>query len=239
MLDYLDPNKLEDTGADSVATDLGELAEVEGNLAELRQQFATLPQDTSEFDRSSLILEIARALQRLSKSSEAWSLARSTVELFVEAEAWEQAADACNILYQTGEPGFLSALGQGVWLGVTYPVDPELSIELLSHVVDDTPDDSDGAAVAAASASFIADVRTREGGPEKERMRFFTQQLLGKVARRHSDVENEQQFRYWIEKLELDQPDKFLVRLRNIVDVLVQDDWWFDREVLQSRLPGY
>lgn len=236
MIDYLDPNKLQDTVADSVGKDLGELAEVEGHLAELRQQFATLPEDADELEKSELALEIARALQLLSKGEEAWPLARQTVDSFIEAQAWEQAADACNILYQTSEPGFLSALGQGVWLGVTYPIDPELSIELLSHVVDDTPDDSDGAAVAAAAASFIADVRTQEG-PERERMLFFTQQLLGKVARRHSDVENEQQFKYWMEKLELDQPDKFLVRLRNIVDVLVQEDWWFDREALQSRLP--
>ncbi len=236
MIDFLDPNRLDDTVADSVGKDLGELAEVEGQLAELRQQFAALPEDAGEFQRSELTLEIARALQLLSKGSEAWPLARHTIDTFIQAEAWEQAADACNILYQTSEPGFLGALGQGVWLGVTFPMDPELSIELLSHVVDDTPDDSDGAAVAAATASYIADIRIQEG-PERERMMFFTQQLLGKVARRHSDVENEQQFKYWIEKLELDQPDKFLVRLRNIVDVLVQDDWWFDRETLQSRLP--
>ena len=40
-----------------------------------------------------------------------------------------------------------------------------------------------------------------------------------------------------MEKLELKQPEKFLVRLRNVVDVLVQDDWWFDREALSERLP--
>ena len=236
MIDFLDPNKLDDTVADSVGKDLGELAAVEGNLAELRQQFAELPEDTDALVRSELSLEIARSLQLLGKNSEAWPIARQAVDTFIQGGAWEQAADACNVLYLTSEPGFLSALGQGVWLGVTYPIDPELSIELLSHVVDDTPDDSDGAAVAAATASFLADVRTQDG-PERERMLFFTQQLLGKVARRHSDVGNEQQFKYWIEKLELDQPDKFLVRLRNIVDVLVQEDWWFDREELQSRMP--
>ena len=40
-----------------------------------------------------------------------------------------------------------------------------------------------------------------------------------------------------MEKRELKEPDKFLVRLRNVVDVLVQDDWWFDRESLRARLP--
>ena len=76
-----------------------------------------------------------------------------------------------------------------------------------------------------------------EEGPEKERLVFFANQLLGRVARRHSEVESDEQFTYWVEKLELDDPDKFLVRLRNVIDVLVQEDWWVDRDQLQSSLP--
>ena len=237
MVDILDPNALQDTAAESVGTDLGEQAEVAGRLAELQAQYEALPEDTVPMVRAGLELEIADAMQFLHQGENAWPIARRAFDIFLEAEEWEWAARACNILYQSGQPGSLSALGQGVWLGVTYPINPELSIELLNHVVDDTPDDSDGAAVAAATAAFLADARGGEG-KEKEQLQFFTQQLLGKVARRHSNVENEQQFAYWIDKLELDQPDKFLVRLRNIVDVLVQDDWWFDREALQARIPG-
>ena len=129
------------------------------------------------------------------------------------------------------------ALGHGIWLGVTFPIDPEISVNLLSHVIEDTPDDSDGAAVAAATAAFIADVRS-DDGPDRERLTFFAQQLLGRVARRHSEVESQEQFDLWIERLELNGPDKFLVRLRNVVDVLVQDQWWFDREALQAEIPA-
>ncbi len=121
---------------------------------------------------------------------------------------------------------------------MTFPIDPEITVHLLSHVIDDTPDDSDGAAVAAATAAFIADIRAPEG-PERERLSFFAQQLLGRVARRHSGVETQEQFEFWVEKLELNDPDKFLVRLRNVVDVLVQDQWWFDREALQSSIPNH
>jgi hypothetical protein len=66
---------------------------------------------------------------------------------------------------------------------------------------------------------------------------FFATQLLGEVARRHSGVDGQESFDFWMQRLELREPDKFLVRLRNVVDVLVQDDWWFDREALQTRLP--
>jgi hypothetical protein len=107
----------------------------------------------------------------------------------------------------------------------------------LSHVIDDTPDDADGAAVAAATALFLADMRAEEG-PEKERLVFFSNQLLGNVARRHSSVDSQDQFNLWVDRLELNDPDKFLVRLRNVIDVLAQDDWWIDRDALQNHLPA-
>ena len=50
-------------------------------------------------------------------------------------------------------------------------------------------------------------------------------------------METPEQLDLWMDRLELKEPEKFLVRLRNVVDVLVQDDWWFDREALQAALP--
>lgn len=238
MIKHFDPNTLEDTVAASVGKDLGEIAEVEGHLAELLTQQAELAADTPAPERAALELEIARAMQFVKRGEEAWRIARAAVDVFLVAEDWEKAADACEVLYLSDQPGSLSALGQGVWLSVTYPINPEITIQLLGHVIDDTPDDSDGAAVAAATASYIADIRTEEG-PQREQLQFFTQQMLGKVARRHSEVNDQQQFAFWIEKLELDMPEKFLVRLRNIVDVLVQDDWWFDRDELRSRIQDH
>jgi hypothetical protein len=235
MVDYFTPDSLPDTGAESLRKDLGQQAELEGRLAGLYEQLNKLPENAPPHERAGLQLEIARALQILERGHEAWPFAITAFGIFSEMQDWENAADACDIAYQTNESDALIALGHGIWIGVTFPIDPEISIHLLSHVVDDTPDDSDGAAVAAATAAFIADVRADEG-PEKERLSFFAQQLLGQVARRHSDIETQEQFEFWIEKLELNDPDKFLVRLRNVVDVLVQDQWWIDREAIQAEI---
>lgn len=237
MVDIFDPNELDDTAAASLRKDLGQQAQLEGELVELRQQLERLPEDSAPLQRAALQLEIARALQILERGDEAWPIAHTAFGILVGEQQWEAAADACDILYESDQPDSLIALGHGIWLGVTFPIDPEISVNLLSHVIDDTPDDSDGAAVAAATAAFIADVRASEGA-DHERLVFFAQQLLGRVARRHSDVESQEQFDLWIERLELNDPDKFLVRLRNVVDVLVQDQWWFDREALQAEIPA-
>jgi hypothetical protein len=233
-MDFLDPGQQPDVIPVSPAQEAAEKARLEGEVAELRQQLAAVPVGEPE-QRHQLALELARNLAALERGEEAWPLAREALDHFLEREQWQQAAEACEVLYLADQPQSLAALGQGIWLAVTYPIDPEVTLTLLQHLVDDTPPEADGAAVAAATAAFVADLRAT--GEKREDLLFFTQQMLGNVARRHSQVESQQQFDYWIEKLELDQPDKFLVRLRNIVDVLVQDDWWFDREELQSRLP--
>jgi len=236
-MDFFDPTSLNDESqVGSLLNDLGQKAELEGLIAELRDKLVKLPADTSPVEKCSLELDIAHAQQQLERGHEAWPTARSAFDVFIQNQEWEKAAEACNILYLSEQPDSLVALGNGIWLAVTFPINPEITVNLLAHVIDDTPDDSDGAAVAATTALFIADTRT-PAGPEKDRLHFFASQLLGKVARRHSQVENQEQFDYWTKKLELDDPDKFLVRLRNVVDVLAQDNWWIDRDTIRNSIP--
>jgi hypothetical protein len=204
-------------------------------VAGLREQLAELSPQAETLRRADLLLQLGRALVRLEKRPEAWAAAREAFDLYMAEQAWEGAAQACDILFLSDQPQSLAALGQGIWLAVTYPVDPELSIALLQHVVDETPPDADGAAVAAVMAYYLADLRARE--PQREHLLIYANQVLATVARRHSGVEGQQDFDRWIEDMELNDPARFLPRLRNIVDVLVQDDWWFDREALQAALP--
>jgi len=204
-------------------------------VANLCGQLAELSPDAETLRRADLLLQLGRALVRLEKRPEAWAAAREAFDLYLAEQAWEGAVQACDILFLCDQPLSLAALGQGVWLAVTYPVDPELSVALLQHVVDETPPDADGAAVAAVAAYYLVDLRARE--PQRDHLLIYANQVLATVARRHSGIGGQQDFNQWIEDMELNDPALFLPRLRNIVDVLVQDDWWFDREALQAALP--
>ncbi len=183
-----------------------------------------------------LTLEKARLLTELDRRSEAWDTARNTFDRYMAAKDYEGAVDACDALFLAGQDKHsLAALGMGVWLGVTFPIDADLTVGMLQHIIDETPEDADGAAIAATVAGYITDIRAT--GKQHERLIFFTNQMLANVARRHSNIETQEQFDLWLDKLELKEPAKFLIRLRNVVDVLVQDDWWFDRDALQAEIP--
>lgn len=211
------------------------LEKIREQLAAALEEFKAMPDDTHPLQRAELQVKIAGTLVDLHRGEEAFQIARDAFDACIANEYWEEAAKACNAMFLADQSDSLAALGQGVWLAVTFPVDPELSVMLLNHIVDETPNDSDGAAVAATVASYIVGVRAE--GRQKDDLEFYVNNLLATVARRHSDVESQEQFDYWIEKLELKDPAKFLPRLRNVVDVLVQEDWWLDRDAIWAKLP--
>jgi len=186
--------------------------------------------------RASMALEIAGLLLDLDKKTDAWQYTRPTVETFIAQDAFEDAAMACQYIYLADQDDAIPAIGQAAWLAETYPVDPHLTANILTHIIDETPDDSDGAAVAAATAHYVVDLRATE--EKREELRLFTGANLARVAKRHANVQSQMEFELWVERMELDIPEKFLIRLRNVIDVMVQTDWWFDREQLRQNLPS-
>ena len=205
-------------------------------VADLGRELSELSPRAAPLRRADLLLQLGRALVRLEQKPTAWDAARAAFDLYLAEEAWEGAVQACDILFLAEHELSLAALGQGIWLAVTYPVDPELSVAVLQHVVDETPPEADGAAVAAITAHYLADLRSRE--PQRDQLLIYTNQVLATVARRHSGVDGQRAFDQWLKDMELNDPALFLPRLRNVVDVLVQDDWWFDRAALQAKLPA-
>lgn len=204
-------------------------------VGEVREQLESLAPNSAPLRRADLLLQLGRALVRLEKQAEAWDAAYAAFELYRAEEAWEGAVQSCDILFLSEQELSLAALGQGIWLAVTFPVDPELSVAMLQHVVDETPTDSDGAAVAAITAHYLVDLRAQ--GEQRDNLLIYTNQLLATVARRHSDVDQQPAFDKWLKDMELNDPALFLPRLRNVLDVLVQDEWWLDRAALQAKLP--
>jgi len=204
-------------------------------LKQHQQHLAELPGDADPLQRANIELDIAETLLALERNPEAFIAARRGLNIFIDHSAWQQATEACDIMFQADQNDSIVALGHGVWLAVTYPVEPTTSVAILNHIVDETPDDSDGAAVAAIAAQYIVDMRTDD--EQHESLSFLTMQIIAKVAKRHSNVTTQEQMDFWRERLELNDPQLFLPRLSQVVNVMVGDKWWFDRDELRARLP--
>jgi len=185
--------------------------------------------------RARLQLDIAEVLNALGRKKDAWDIAREAFFTCMQQESWTDAVEACDVLFQAQQPDSLAALGMGIWLSVTFPVDSELTVAMLIHIVDETPNDSDGAAVAAITARYVVDLRAADGKHESQS--FLVNNLIAMVAQRHSNVRDQAGLDRWLNHLQLRDPQIFLPRLAAVIDAIVGDKWWFDRDALRARLP--
>jgi len=181
-------------------------------------------------------LDVAEALLTLERQQEAWQQARPALDIFLQHKHWQEAVETCNVLFQTEQDEAIVALGHGVWLAVSFPIEADTSVTMLHHIVDETPADSDGAAIAAATAKYIAELRTR--GDKQESLLFLTGHVLGQVAQRHSHITDQEGFDLWIERLQLNEPAILLPKLAQILEVMVDNRWWFDKERLRQEIPA-
>lgn len=199
-----------------------------GKLQELQSLTGDAP-----LARTRLQLDVAELLVALERKPEAWTLAREAFAAALAQDAWKDAVEACDVLYQCEQEGSAAALGMGVWLAVSFPVDPELTLAMLMHVVEETPDHADGAALAAVAARYVIDLRADDA--QHENLGLFANHLIAQVAARHSNVRDQAALDKWMDRLELRDPQVFLPRLGQVVDIIVGDNWWFDRDELRKK----
>lgn len=203
-----------------------------------QHQLGQLKADSEQQQRADLQLEIANIMLEIADAGmpeAAWGLAKEAFSIYVQHEAYEEAVESLDCLYRSDLPSAQVALGHAMWLSVTYPINPEVSVLMMKNLIDDTPKDSDGAAVAAATAHYIADLRLE--GKQRESLMFLTTNMIAEVAERHSNINNQAQLNAWMEKLALNQPALFLPKLAQVIDAIVADNWWFDKDELRAKLP--
>ncbi len=207
-------------------------------LNEKQALLAQLNPKSTPLERANLQLQIAEIMLDIAENGmpeAAWGLAKEAFNLYMDNDEIEAAVNALDCLYRTDLPSAVVALGHAMWLSVTYPIDTELSIVMMKNLIDDTPAKSDGAAVAAVTAHYLADLRLE--GEKRDSVMFLTTNMIAQVAERHSNVTDQGQLNFWMDKLELNDPQLFLPKLAQVIDAIVAENWWFNKDELRAKLP--
>ena len=210
--------------------------QLQDDLKKVNQQLADLDENADPVQWAKLVLNKITTLISLNRNNDVWDETRPLLDFFLANDLLEEAVQTCDMLYQAHKEDSTKALIHGVWLSVSFPIDPALTMSLLSSLIEEMPKDSDGAALAAATAHYVAGIRANE--EEFENMNFFTTNLLATVAENHSQVNSQEGLNWWVTRLELDDPAVFLPRLGAVLNVVVPEtDWWFDRDALRQKFP--
>jgi hypothetical protein len=211
-----------------------EQADLKRHLANKLQELSAFT-DATSLQHARLQMDIAELLNALERKKEAWDFARDAFRISMQHESWQDAVEACDVLFQAGQEESMAVLGMGIWLAITFPVDPEVTVAMLIHLVEETPDASDVGALAAITARYVVDLRAADD--QHENLCFLVYNLISMVAKRHGNVQDQDAMGRWLDRLELRDPQVFLPRLSQAVNAIVNDKWWFDRDALRDRLP--
>lgn len=204
------------------------------DLVRYRQELADLDVDATAQQRALIELECADRHARLGDGADAWRVARPLFDYFLREQDWQHLTEVSDVLFRADQQDSTVALGHGVWVAVTFPVDPVVTVVLMQHLVDASPTDSNAAAVAATVAHYIAAIRGE--GKSGDDLIDFTEQLLLLVAG-NQGIAGQQEFGGWMHHNGLKEPGEFLPRLGEAVETLVGGDWWFDRDELRAHIP--
>ncbi len=206
--------------------------QLQARLEYFESQLAGLKANAPVTERIKNLLEIARIQVERYKGAQAWEKAFTAFNVAQQEELWGLAVEACDVMFLSEAPDALVALGHALWLGVTFPIDPEITVAMLQHLVEESPEEADTRAVAAATAHYITSIRC---GADDE-LTFFTSQMLASVADKHSHVNDQATFDLWRKTLKLDKPEIFLKKLSGAIDQLVGEKWWIDRDAIRAKL---
>ncbi|ABL02738.1 hypothetical protein Rmag_1033 [Candidatus Ruthia magnifica str. Cm (Calyptogena magnifica)] len=206
--------------------------QLQSRLDFFEKQIQAQTADTPAEKKIKNLLEIGRIQIERYKGSDAWKKAFSAFDIARDNELWELAVEACDVMFLSEGPDALKALGHALWLGVTFPINPELTVVMLQYLVEESPKEADTCAIAAATANYITSMRC---GADDD-LTFFASQMMASVAGEHSHVTNQSAFDLWRKTLQLDKPKVFLKKLSGAIDQLVADDWWVDRDKIKAKL---
>lgn len=217
-----------DDGEDVYANE----AQLQARLQYFESQLAALGENAPVEERIKNLLEIGRIQVERYQGADAWEKAFTAFNLSQQHEQWALCVEACDVLFLSEGPDALVALGHALWLGITFPIDPEITVAMLQHLLEESPEDADTRAVAAAVAHYITSIRCGED----DDLTFFTSQMLASVADKHSHITDQSSFDLWRKTLQLDKPEIFLKKLAGAIDQLVDDKWWIDRDKIRAKI---
>lgn len=126
------------------------------------------------------------------------------------------------------------ALAQRIWVALKTETPASECVLALFHLLNTLGPRHDVAGPIAALAHFLAKHRT-PNHPDRELAMGQAQQMFHRVCE-EKGVVGEESFKIWVKNNRLDDPNHYVPIVMHCLEVMVGDEWWFDRSLLQREL---
>jgi tetratricopeptide (TPR) repeat protein len=164
--------------------------------------------------------EKARQLQLNLQAAQGFGQVQAYIDLAIVLSNLGVSAESNNIVY----------LAQTVWLSLKIHTPLEDTIQRMVYLYQQVSQGDELQALLATTAQFFCQIHG-EGHPQLEELQQLSSKMLIAAAGAQG-IETQEAFDAWIIQQQLNNPEFFLPRLSQCLEVIVGDGWLFEREGL-------
>ena len=167
--------------------------------------------------------------------AEEWKLNKAAIRRFANDSNWPEALKLLKVLStKHRNKEIYKALAQRVWICLKSDApSPEVVLSLF-HLLNTLGAKHEVAGPIVALAHLMAKKRTPDH-KDSDLAMGQAQQMFNLVCETIGVV-GEDAFKKWVETNKLDDPGYYVPIVMHCLDIMVGDDWWFDREKLQQEM---
>lgn len=176
----------------------------------------------------------AKAKKTISPQEE-WQLSKAAVGRYSKNRQWTEVLDLLSALSKKHKNHEIyMALAQRNWVALKSNAPVTEVVLALFHLLNTLGPSHELAGPIAALAHLMAKHRTPEH-PDRELAQAQAQQMFALVLDAVGIVGDEA-FAKWVVHNRLDDPNHYVPIVMNLLEVMVGDNWWIDRALLQEDI---
>ncbi|MBF0192129.1 MAG: hypothetical protein HQL99_13465 [Magnetococcales bacterium] len=167
--------------------------------------------------------------------AEEWNENRIAIDQLSRQGQWPEVLELLRRLTTKHKNNEIyKALAQRVWVGLKTQAPAIEVVQSLYHLLNTLGPTHELAPAVCALAQLLAIHRTPDH-PDQELAIGHTQQMFSMVCGA-LNITGDEEFQNWVKAKQLDEPDLFIPEIIRMLEMMVGDDWWIDREGLQKEL---
>ena len=164
-----------------------------------------------------------------------WNLNKAAVTRFAKDSNWPEALKTLKMLStKHRNKEVYKALAMRVWICLKSDAPVDEVVLSLFHLLNTLSSKHEVAGPIAALAHLMAKNRTPEH-EDRDLAMGQAQQMFNMICE-HYKIVGEEAFHKWVAGNKLDNPNHYIPIVMNCLDIMVGDEWWFDREQLQNEM---
>ncbi|MBF0381120.1 MAG: hypothetical protein HQL69_08880 [Magnetococcales bacterium] len=166
---------------------------------------------------------------------EEWKLNKAAITRFAKDSNWPEALKILKMLStKHRNKEVYKALAMRVWICLKSDAPGYEVVLSLFHLLNTLTAKHEVAGPIAALAHLMAKTRTPDH-EDRDLAMGQSQQMFNMICEYHKII-GEEAFHKWVAGNKLDDPNHYIPIVMNCLDIMVGDDWWFDREQLQKEM---